>query len=139
MANSLRPYTLAFLVFFYALLGGMEVLAPSRACREGMAGPLTAASATPAAMCEEIERNPAAQLIFFGLKKYHVLFAAIAGYALWRSDRTTTRAILALNAVNFAADDSWAAAHLQWIGAGPAVLVPQALLAVWLASCAYAG
>ena len=125
--------TLAFLVCFYALLGGLELLAPGRACREGLAGPLTAAGATPDAMCADIERNPAAQLILFGLGKYHVLFSVIAAVALARGDAATRHAVLLLNAINFACDDSWAAMHLRWIGAGPAVLIPQALLAAWLA------
>ena len=124
---------LAFLCAFYALLGGMEVLAPARACREGLAGPLTTAGASAEAMCADIEANPAANLIFFGLAKYHLLMAAVAAAALRRGDGPTTRAVLLLSAVNFAADDAWAAAHLRWIGAGPAVLLPQALLAAAIA------
>jgi hypothetical protein len=124
---------LAFLSFFYAMLGGMELLFPAAACRDGLAGPLTSAGATPDAMCQGIESNPAAQLIFFGLAKYHVLMGAITVYALQRGDGETSRAALLLSAINFAADDSWAAAHLRWIGAGPVVLLPQALLAAGLA------
>ena len=124
---------LAFLSCFYALLGGMELLSPAAACRDGLAGPLTAAGATPDAMCQGIESNPAAQLIFFGLAKYHVLMSAASVYALRRGDGETARAALLLSAINFAADDSWAAAHMRWIGAGPVVLLPQALLAAGLA------
>ena len=125
-------YTLYFLTGFYALLGGMELLAPSRACREGLAGPLTAAGATPDFMCSAIEANPAANLIFFGLAKYHVLFAAINAHALVRGDAAHRRAVLGLSALNFAADDAWAAVHLHWISAGPVVLLPQAALVAWL-------
>ena len=125
--------TLAFLTVFYALLGGAELLAPRRACRDGLAGPLTTAGATPDALCTAIEANPAAQLIFFGLAKYHVFFAAVAAHALARGDAAHIRNVLFLNALNFAADDAWAAAHLRWIGAGPVVLIPQAVLAAWLA------
>ena len=110
----------------------MELLHPGRACREGLAGPLTAAGASPAAMCTSIEGNPAAQLIFFGLAKYHLLFALIAAFTLARGDTALRRVVLGLNALNFAADDAWAAMHLKWISAGPFVLLPQAALVAWL-------
>jgi hypothetical protein len=36
-----------------------------------------------------------------------------------------------LHGINFLCDDSWAALHLGWIGAGPVALIPQAVLLSW--------
>lgn len=125
-------YTLGFLCAFYALLGGLELLAPLRACVEGLAGPLTATGLSPEAMCAPLLASPAGNLVLFGLGKYHALFSIIAGHALVIGDATHRRTVLALNAINFVLDDSWAAAHLHWISAGPVVLIPQAILVAWL-------
>lgn len=132
MGSHATAYTLAFLCLFYALLGGMELVAPLRACIDGLAGPLTGTGSSPEAMCAPLRDSPAGQLVIFGLGKYHALFSVIALHALVQGDNSQRQIVLALNAINFALDDAWAAVHLHWINAGPLVLLPQAALVVWL-------
>ena len=130
MSRRTATYTLQFHVVFYALLGIAELIYPWTACPHGLAGPLTRAGRSPHDLCTELEANPAANLIMYGLAKYHILFSVISTWALLQ-DGIAQRYVLGLNAINFAADDSWAAAHLHWIGGGPLVLIPQALLVAW--------
>ena len=127
-----KTYTLFFLVGFYGLLGGLELLAPQTACQNGLAGPLTAAGSTPKEMCSPLHTSPAGQLVLFGLGKYHALFSVIAAHALLIGTPGHIRAVLLLNAINFAMDDAWAAVHVGWIKEGPVVLIPQAALVAWL-------
>jgi hypothetical protein len=63
------------------MLSTSEFFTPKKVCREGLAGPLTETGFTIDEMCNSIENNPAAQLIFFGLAKYHALFCLISIYA----------------------------------------------------------
>ena len=135
--SSAASVTLALHTLFFTGLSGVELLAPSTACVDGLAGPLVSAGAPPQDMCRDIDSNPAAQLIFFGLTKYHLLFGCISAFAWLKCAAhpvlaTTVRgAVLVVLGVNFAFDDAWAALHLSWLGGNALLLLPQALVAAW--------
>jgi hypothetical protein len=128
--------TLVFHVVFFAALGGTELLAPSAACVDGLAGPLSTAGVPVVDMCSALLSNPAGNLVLFGLAKYHLLFGVISAVAACLGlGLTVQRAVLVLHAANFASDVTWAALHLAWIGAGPLALMPQILLVLWNLHC----
>jgi hypothetical protein len=113
-------------VVFFAALGSIELFAPSLACTDALARPLTTAGVSITDQCASL---PVARLVLFGVAKYHLLFcliSAVVAFGRWYV--SVRRAVLVLHALYFASDVSWAAAHLSWIGAGPAALIPQSLL-----------
>jgi hypothetical protein len=139
MASSKAVWrTLVFHVVFFAALGSIELLAPTLACTDALAGPLTSAGVSIADQCASLLTNPVSRLVLFGVAKYHLLFcliSAVVAFGRWHV--SVRRAVLVLHALNFASDVSWAAAHLSWIGAGSAALMPQSLLVLWNLYCGF--
>jgi len=138
-------YTLVGHIVFFAALGFVELLAPARACNDGLAGPLTNAGMTVDQQCSSLLKNPVGALVVFGLAKYHILFFLMSLVAAFgfssqpaASRLALQRALLVLHATNFAADVSWACLHVQWIGAGYIALLPQTALVVWNLRCGLA-
>ncbi|KAH3767586.1 hypothetical protein Pelo_544 [Pelomyxa schiedti] len=126
-------WTLLMHVVFFLILGASEFLAPRYACVKGLADPLVKVGMTPEEMCDGIDRNPVSVLIFFGLRKYHVLWFLFNIISWWHVNvlpQTMLASVFFLQALNYFMDDTWAAIHITWT-AGPYILIPQALIVFW--------
>lgn len=115
---------------FFTLMSFYEFVAPRKAA-DGLIQPMKKLPQSSEQIINEIDGNIAFKLVFFGLKKYHLLFG-VSCFIIWFTDPSTEAqqyALLILG-INFLMDDIWAATYspyLQNIG----ILVPQWLFATY--------
>ena len=103
----------------------------ARKAAEGLIGPMKKLPKTAVQVIDEVDGNIAFKMVFFGLKKYHLLFA-VSCFIIWflEPSAEVMQYTLLILGINFMLDDMWAATYSPYLQS-IVVLIPQFLFATF--------
>lgn len=128
--SNIHRWTIFGHFVFFILMSLYEFLSPRKAS-EGLIQPMKKYSKMPQQVIDQVDNNIAFKMIFFGLKKYHLL-CAVSCFIIWfnsPSIEIQQYALLILG-INFMFDDIWAATYYQYLQ-NIAILLPQFLFSTY--------